>query len=136
MPFPPVYSVLYCRHTEDMIVTPFAQVSPLKPFNLFGSNFPFFVPFENLPDGRIKRKLHLLAKDSRSLKKTVIINSRWYETGLHRLIGTAPQHCVGPATGPGVPLALHGSCVGRASHLCSLYTVKEAVNPILLDHAV
>lgn len=54
----------------------------------------------------------------------------------HCLIGTAPQHYVGPATGSGVPLALHGSCVGRASHLCSLYTTEAAVNPTLLDHAV
>lgn len=28
--FPPVCSDLHCRHTEDMIVTPFAQVSPLN----------------------------------------------------------------------------------------------------------
>lgn len=42
----------------------------------------------------------------------------------------------GPATGSGIPLALPGSYVGCASHLCSLYTLKVAENPILPDHAV
>lgn len=42
----------------------------------------------------------------------------------------------GPATGSGNLLALPGSCVGCASHLGSLYTVKEALNPILHDHAI
>lgn len=36
------------------------------------------------------------------------------------------------AAGSGNPLPLSGSYVGRASHLGSLYAVKEALNSILI----
>lgn len=42
----------------------------------------------------------------------------------------------GRGTGSGNLLAWSGSCVGRASHAGSLFTVKEALNLILHDHAI
>lgn len=48
----PLLSTLsYYRHTEDMIVTPFAQVSPLKPPQLATGGE------DSLPDGQIKKTL-------------------------------------------------------------------------------
>lgn len=92
-----------------MIVTPFAQVS-------------LVVKFAN------KRKSQSLVSE-REPKKTSL-NKVQMVRGFAGVLEQPLSIMSGPATGSGIPLALAGSYVGRASRVCSLYTLREAANPI------
>lgn len=93
---------LFCRHTEDMIVTPFAQVSPLKSFPVSLFYLLCYLKIWQMDKLRKKKKQ---PPDGMRLGFT----------------GTSPQDHVGPATGS----ASRWCCLALAwdvRHSCAHFT--------------
>lgn len=92
-----------------MIVTPFAQVSPLKPLEAIF----LLVLSEHLPGLQIKRKSRV--RERQQVFQKTVMKSRWYETGLYCLAGASPQHhvwtCDRIRHPAGVAWLLRGMCV-------------------------